>query len=118
MNGAEAELIWYERSDAAEFRDSRYYRVATADPDGLSAALKAACGIRGEVHKSRDLLLLENIRIHLDQVRGLGNFIEFEAVMNNQDSEMMLRKLRSLHATLHINPQAHCRTSYAELLGI
>ena len=118
INGVEAELIWYERSDAAEFRDSRYFRVPVQDPDGLTAALTASCGVRGEVHKTRDLLLLENIRIHLECVRGLGNFIEFEAVMTNQDTKSMHQKLEKLHEALRIDPGGHCETSYAEMLGI
>jgi adenylate cyclase class 2 len=118
INGTEAELIWYERPDAADFRDSRYYRVATDDPDGLAAALTAACGVRGEVPKSRDLLLLDNIRIHLDQVRGLGNFIEFEAVIGNHDIATSQRRLDELHRALGVDPRLHCTSSYVDLLNI
>src|SRR5690242_457623 len=46
-NGSSAELIAYQRSDSAEFRDSRYYVVPVPDAALLKAALNAACGLRG-----------------------------------------------------------------------
>ena len=36
------------------------------------------------VTKDRDLWLLDNVRIHLDRVDGLGTFIEFEAVVSER----------------------------------
>ena len=50
------------------------------DPEGLKDALGAALGILVAVEKSRRLLLWRNVRIHLDEVPGLGSFIELEAV--------------------------------------
>jgi predicted adenylyl cyclase CyaB len=33
------------------------------------------------VEKHREIYLYRNVRIHLDEVRGLGSFLEFEAVL-------------------------------------
>jgi predicted adenylyl cyclase CyaB len=38
-------------------------------------------GVRGVVEKRREVYLWHNVRIHLDEVTGLGTFIEFEAVL-------------------------------------
>ena len=38
-------------------------------------------GVAAVVRKQREVLLLGNVRIHLDRVEGLGEFIEFEAVL-------------------------------------
>lgn len=46
----------------------------------LRAALTVAIGVRGVVTKRRHLLLWSDVRIHLDTVERLGNFIELEAV--------------------------------------
>jgi predicted adenylyl cyclase CyaB len=47
----------------------------------LKTALSAALGVKVVVVKERRLFLWEgNVRIHLDQVDGLGSFIEFEAI--------------------------------------
>jgi adenylate cyclase class 2 len=76
----EAQLIAYERADDRGSKESRYRIVAVPEPSGLKAALAATLGIRVEVRKERRLFLWEGVRIHLDQVDGLGSFIEFEGV--------------------------------------
>lgn len=73
-------LVQYRRADEPQQRESSYRIVRVDDPDGLRAALDAALGVRGAVEKRRHLFLWENVRIHLDDVTGLGHFIELEAV--------------------------------------
>ena len=51
------------------------------DAGALKTALVAALGIRGVVHKRREIYLWHNVRIHLDEVAGLGALVEFEAVL-------------------------------------
>jgi adenylate cyclase class 2 len=38
------------------------------------------------VEKQREIYLHHNVRIHLDRVAGLGDFLEFEAVMGPDDT--------------------------------
>jgi adenylate cyclase, class 2 len=75
-----AVLIQYDRPDAAHARESRYRLVETPDPVGLKEALDAALGTLVVVDKERHLLLWEGVRIHLDRVAGLGDFLELEGV--------------------------------------
>src|SRR5919199_5865424 len=75
-----AELIAYERPDAAEARESRYRIAPVADPEALRDALDAALGTTVVVDKRRHLFLWEGVRIHLDRVDGLGDFVELEGV--------------------------------------
>ncbi len=94
---AEAELIYYERSDSAEPKESRYAIHRTADPAGLRAALSAALGVRGVVRKRRTLYLIGPTRVHLDRVDQLGEFVELEVVLQPQqkvaDGTAMAREL-------------------------
>jgi adenylate cyclase class 2 len=76
----DAQLIAYERADDRGSKESRYRLVALPDPDELKAALEATLGIRVEVRKERRLFIYKGVRIHLDDVEGLGSFIEFEGV--------------------------------------
>ena len=73
-------LIQFERSSEPQQRESRYRIIEVSDGAALCAALASAIGIRGVVAKRRHLLLWQSVRIHLDEVEGLGNFIELEAV--------------------------------------
>lgn len=79
--GRPAALIAYRRADRAEARESRYELVETPDPAALGAALAATVGVRAIVEKTRRLLLHDGVRIHLDDVAGLGRFVELEAVV-------------------------------------
>jgi ubiquinone/menaquinone biosynthesis C-methylase UbiE/adenylate cyclase class IV len=80
-----AELVYYERPAAAEARTSRYWRVPVAAPAALAEALERALGVLGVVEKRRHLFLWRNVRIHLDDVRDLGTFVELEAVQESVD---------------------------------
>jgi homotetrameric cytidine deaminase len=75
-----AQLIAYQRPDDAQARTSAYRIAEVADPDALREALDSALGTRVVVDKRRHLLLYENVRIHLDEVDGLGSFVELEGV--------------------------------------
>jgi predicted adenylyl cyclase CyaB len=75
-----AHLIQFERAEEPRQRESRYRIVELDDPQTLLAALTAALGLKVTVTKRRRLFLWQNVRIHLDDVEGLGAFIELEAV--------------------------------------
>jgi homotetrameric cytidine deaminase len=98
-----AVLIQYDRPDAAEARESRYRLVPAPDPDGLRAALDAALGTLVVVEKERHLLLWEGVRIHLDRVAGLGDFLELEGVAPaGSDLSAERERVERLRAALRI----------------
>jgi adenylate cyclase class IV len=82
-----AELIHYWRADSTEARPSDYRRVQVTDAPALREALTRACGSIGRVRKRRWLLLHGATRIHLDQVHGLGDFVELEVVLRDGQSD-------------------------------
>lgn len=84
---AHAELIAYERPDLASPRASTYERIPMPDAEALLRGLDATLGRRGEVRKTRVVFLHTNVRIHLDDVEGLGHFIEIEAVVDAAHDE-------------------------------
>lgn len=53
----------------------------TPTPAALKATLAAALGVRGVVRKQRWLYLVGQTRVHVDEVEGLGTFVELEWVM-------------------------------------
>jgi predicted adenylyl cyclase CyaB len=80
------QLVYYERGDAAGPKRSDYLIVETTDPAGLKTALATALGVRGVVRKVRKLYLVGQTRVHLDEVEGLGNFMELEVVLRPEQS--------------------------------
>jgi adenylate cyclase class IV len=82
-----AELIHYHRPDSGDAKASDYVRVAAPEPAALREALARGCGVLGRVQKQRWLLLIGQTRIHLDRVLGLGDFMELEVVLHNNQSD-------------------------------
>ncbi len=76
-----AQLIYYERADQGGPKRSDYQIFETSDPQSLKQTLGRALGIRGVVRKTRYLYMVGQTRVHLDDVEGLGQFMELEVVM-------------------------------------
>jgi adenylate cyclase, class 2 len=115
--GPVAQLISYERSDETVARESRYRLVPVSDPAGLKDALSDALGVLVVVEKSRRLLLWHGVRIHLDEVRDLGSFIEIEAVADPaSDLSAEHRHASELQDALAITPDRFVAFSYSDEL--
>jgi predicted adenylyl cyclase CyaB len=81
------ELIHYHRSDVAGPKTSNYTIDPTSDPASLKAILSVLLGVLGVVRKRRLLYRIGQTRIHLDEVDGLGQFVELEIVLRPEQSE-------------------------------
>jgi adenylate cyclase class IV len=81
------QLVFYERTDASGPKRSDYILAGTSEPLSLKAALTAALGVRGIIRKTRTLYLVGQTRVHLDEVEGLGEFMELEVVMRPEQSD-------------------------------
>lgn len=116
-DGAGGELIYYERPDSADDRHSAYDIVETFDAPQLRSVLSVALGVKIVVRKRRELLDWKRVRIHLDDVEGLGSFLELEAVVSSTHPEpRCYDKLRLLTETLRIDPSDRIASSYSDLL--
>jgi homotetrameric cytidine deaminase len=113
----EDELIEYGRMDEAGARASSYRRVRVSSAPELREALDAALGTLVVVTKRRRLLTRDNVRIHLDEVEGLGSFIELEAVASpGSDLAAEQAQVADLRARLEIGDDALVGESYSDLL--
>ena len=79
--GLSAQLIAYQRTDRLEATPSEYQILEISDADHCQSLLASALGILCVVDKQREVFLYDNIRIHLDRVDRLGEFLEFEAML-------------------------------------
>ena len=81
------ELILYHRENAPGPGPSRYHIAPTSDPEALRAILTSVLDVLGVVRKRRRLYRIGQVRVHLDDVEGLGQFVELEVVLRADQSE-------------------------------
>jgi predicted adenylyl cyclase CyaB len=79
-------------------------------------ALAYALGVTGVVTKTRHLFLHRATRIHLDDVEGLGAFVELETVMSGQSDRDGHAELEEIAAALGLRPDDRVAIPYVELL--
>jgi adenylate cyclase class IV len=78
--GEATEFIFYDRPDRSGPKLSHFTIYSEEEARtrfGLQPLPEA-----GAVHKKREVFMLGQVRIHLDDVTGLGRFIEFEAMVS------------------------------------
>jgi adenylate cyclase class IV len=117
IEGASAELISYRRADRDGPKVSNYRVVPVMDPIGMGEALADALGVRVVVEKARRLLTWRGVRIHLDTVAGLGQFVELEAESEAPGGLYAEEaKIAELRAALSITDELLVARGYADLL--
>jgi predicted adenylyl cyclase CyaB len=89
----QAELIYYTRPDQHGPKRSDYHIAHISDAENLKCVLEMAYGIRGVVRKTRYLYLVGQTRVHLDDVEGLGQFMELEVVLEDGQSDAEGQKI-------------------------
>jgi predicted adenylyl cyclase CyaB len=111
-------LIFYRRSDQRGPKESFYLRSPTSEPDTLRELLTLAYGMTGRVQKQRTLFLAGRTRMHLDRVSGLGNFLELEVVLEDDEaSETGIGEAYELMARLGVDPAQLVDGAYVDLLA-
>ena len=111
------ELIQYTRADDSTAKPSTYDIVRSDDPASFSRILESALPIRGVVTKRRYLYLIGQTRVHLDEVEGLGTFMELEVVLSKgQTSEYGATIADDLMIKLGIQTEDLISGAYIDLL--
>jgi predicted adenylyl cyclase CyaB len=112
------ELIFYERADEVGPKESLYVRSATSTPESLRQLLMLAYGPAGRVRKHRTLYRSGRTRIHLDRVEGLGDFLELEVVLAEDESrDLAVREAERLLARLGVTTEQLIPEAYVDLIA-
>lgn len=114
-------LIGYSRADLAEARRSQYRLTPVPNPGALKATLSRQWGVKAVVVKRRRWFLWEGrVRIHLDQVEGLGSYLEFEALLDPErpayDESAATLDVARLSHDFGLTPRDFVAESYATLV--
>ena len=112
-----AVLVAYNRPDTAGPKLSDYLLAPVADAAACEAALTRALGVRGIVEKKREISIVGQTRIHLDEVRDLGFFLELEVVLRpDQDSQTGESIANELMRDLKVEPDDLLQHAYIDML--
>ena len=91
----ENSLIFYNRpNDAGPKRaDVSLFRTDTPGGAQLHETLTGALDTLVVVDKQREIYFIDNVKFHIDNIEGLGSFVEIEAL--DKDGTLGLEKLRA-----------------------
>ena len=116
LGGGKAELIYYRRADERGPKESFYLRAPVSTPGLLRDALSRAYGEVGRVRKRRTLFLVGRTRVHLDEVEGLGHFLELEVVLGEDEpADTGMREACGLMERLGIHASQLVEGAYVDL---
>lgn len=78
-------LIYYDRENTQGPKTAHILLQKVSSGNNLLEILTKSLGVLTEVKKEREIYLLDNAKIHLDQVDGLGQFVEIEVISSESD---------------------------------
>jgi predicted adenylyl cyclase CyaB len=111
-------LIHYLREDVSGPKRSQVSLFANPPGSTLKGILVDALGVDVIVDKQREIYFLDDVKVHLDEVAGLGTFVEIEAI--DRDGSRSLETLRTqcaeLMAAFGIRDEDLLALSYSDLL--
>ncbi|XP_014249359.1 uncharacterized protein LOC106666587 [Cimex lectularius] len=111
-----SELVFYNRSDSVGPKLSKYNKIFIDDGSAMLQLLTNALGKRGVVSKKRHLFMIGNTRVHIDDVDNLGNFIEFEVILkDDQTMDSGVQVAEQLMEELNIEKENLISCSYIDL---
>lgn len=94
IGNIEKSLIFYNRPNKKGPKQSTFNLFRTDNIDELKPLLESSLGVMVEVKKHRKIFFLDHVKFHIDEVDGLGDFVEIEA--GDLEVDRSLEKLREL----------------------
>jgi len=112
----ENSLIFYQRTNSAQARRSIVEMMLLPRRNSVRAILSAALGVLAVVDKRREIYFVGNVKIHLDQVRGLGAFVEVEAMTRTGDIKKVRVQAMKFQKLFNIASRDIVPQSYSDLI--
>lgn len=113
----EGQLIYYERPDAAGLKESEVFLARLDNSGAILDILRRTFPVQAEVRKTREVYRYHGVQVHLDIVEGLGRFIEFEKVLENESEREAARmELEGLRTYFQIPTEDLMASSYSDLV--
>lgn len=111
-------LIYYRRPDMPGPKLSDVLLHPTSDGASLAALLETSLGVIAKVDKLREIHFIGNVKFHLDEVKGLGSFIEIEAIDRDGslDTDHLLAQCHHYLGLFGVDPADLLHDSYSDQL--
>jgi adenylate cyclase, class 2 len=114
----ENQLIFYRRNESADLKQSEI--VLLPIDDKLEFVLDNSLETAVVVKKARRIFFIDNAKFHLDEVEGLGRFVEIEIIdaTGNLPKEQLAEDCEKYVRLLDLrNGGVFVPESYSDLLG-
>jgi len=111
-----AQLIYYERENIATPKKSEVFILEISNPEEFKEKTEKILGVKSVVDKVREVYVYRETKIHLDSVKRLGFFIEFEKETLESEIEETRSFLEKLMKKLEIRWENLIKSSYGELI--
>lgn len=114
----ENQLIHYRRANHKGPKQADVLLFPSVPGSGLKEILTAALGILVVVDKVREIYFIGNVKFHLDHVKGLGSFVEIEAIDKEGTigRETLLEQCNHYLGLFGIIPEELVSVSYSDML--
>ena len=112
----ENSLIFYSRPNDAGPKQSDVTMTLVPSDSDLRAVLIKALGVLVAVDKRREIYFVENVKIHLDEVEGLGKFLEVEAIGSAEQVSALRQQCHAFLREFGVQEQDFVAGSYSDLL--
>lgn len=114
----ENHLIHYSRTDQAGPKQSKVTLYESRPGSGLKAALSEALGVMVIVDKKRFIYFIDNVKFHVDEVAGLGSFLEIEAIDldGSIGAQVLKEQCRFYMEKLEVKNTDLIKASYSDLI--
>jgi predicted adenylyl cyclase CyaB len=111
-------LIHYQRCNDAAPKGSAVTMTDVPPNSSLKQVLTEALGVLVEVVKQREIYFIDNVKFHIDEVPGLGSFVEIEAIDLQGDlgESYLHRQCRHYMQLLNIADSDLQALSYSDML--
>ncbi|MCF6242677.1 MAG: class IV adenylate cyclase [Bacteroidales bacterium] len=113
----ENSLIFYRRENTAEPKESDVSLYRAKETGDLKQVLQSALGKLVTVDKQREIYFINNVKFHLDSVKGLGEFVEIEAIGKQENErETLLKQCNYYLQLFDIEDKNLISVSYSDML--
>lgn len=114
----ENNLISYHRANQAGPKSSHFDLLPVAEPARLKKMLSDTIGVKAIVQKTREIYYIKNVKFHLDEVPGLGTFVEIEAgnILADLSGEELLQQCEYYMMVFGISENDLLTSSYSDMM--